>query len=312
MLIMRFSTMVGLSLFTAVAVGCGADDAGAANGNDSGLPPGSTPETSTSGDGASDGTPTPDAQDSGDETADSMDDGGFVPDPDTPQAIQCDVWEQDCPEGEKCAHYSIGAPGGNGNRCVPVVDNPGQEGDLCDGTQIGEGIDDCDLGHYCSFINDEGQGVCIAMCSGNEAAPLCPDGTTCAIDNEGTLISCTQDCDPVLQDCAAEIAICMPATGFDGFNCATGWGDGAFAQGDACEYSNSCAPGLFCNYNPASLNDCQGGTGCCSPYCDMTLNAPDGTNPACADMGPGVLCNSWYAGDPPPSLEHVGGCWIPE
>lgn len=300
-----------------VMAGCPAEDDGNATGTGNpnpttaGSSSGTNP-TSGPADGTTTGSSPTTAADTtgGDESPDET--GSFVMPNDAGTAITCDVWAQDCDEGEKCAHYTAGASGGNGNKCVPIAADPGQNGDICDGSQIAQGIDDCALGHYCSFLDDNGQGICIPMCTGSSNAPECPAGMSCAIDNEGTLISCTQECDPVLQDCAAEIAICMPATGSPTFNCATGWGSDGITEGEPCYYSNSCAEGLFCNYDPASLPNCEGDTGCCSPYCDLGMNGPDGSNPDCDPLGAGVQCVAWNLDNPPPGLEHVGGCMIPQ
>lgn len=312
----RVTTLTSL-LVLSMAVGCDSGDSGASGtGNPTPTTAGGTtdPGATSGGDSKTSGsmvTTGADDTTGGDESPGET--GSFVMPNDAGMVTTCDVWAQDCDDGEKCVHFSQGAADGNGNKCVPIAANAGQTGDPCDGTQIAAGIDDCDFGHYCSFLDDDGQGICIPMCGGSANAPECPSGMTCAIDNDGTLISCTEDCDPVLQDCAAEIAICMPATGTDKFNCATGWSTDAIQEGEPCYYSNSCAEGLYCNYDPASVPNCEGDTGCCAPYCDLTANNPDdNTNPTCDSLGAGVQCVPWNPDTPPPGLEHVGICLIPE
>ncbi len=59
---------------------------------------------------------------------------------------ECDVWTQDCPEGQKCMPWANdGNTTWNATKCSPVDPNPGQPGDSCISEDFGySGVDDCD------------------------------------------------------------------------------------------------------------------------------------------------------------------------
>ena len=228
-------------------------------------------------------------------------DGGGV-------SFECDLFAQDCPEGEKCMPWANdGGNSWNATRCSPVSDNPGQVGDECmvEGSGV-SGIDDCDVGTMCYYVDPETNlGTCVGMCTGSEAAPMCEPGFLCSISNDGVLILCRRECDPLLQDCMGS-ASCLPANGSDGFVCIVDASGEMGAPGDPCEFLNACDPGLFCA-NAEAVPDCQGAAGCCSEFCDLTEPDPD---LGCSQMG--QVCTPWFEeGAAPPDLAHVGACALP-
>jgi len=226
---------------------------------------------------------------------------------DTSVAPDCDLWAQDCPEGEKCMPWANdGGNAWNSARCSPVDDDPGQPGDECHGEGSGvSGIDSCGIGLMCWNVDEENNGVCASFCGGSEANPTCDDPTTsCVIANDGFLILCLPQCDPLLQDCNDGEA-CYPVN--DDFACAPDASGtmGLFAE--PCEFINACDPGLFCA-NAEAVPDCAGSLGCCSTFCDLA--APD-PNAACE--GAGQECVTWYEeGQSPPGFEDLGACAIPQ
>ncbi|MCA9706937.1 MAG: ribulose phosphate epimerase [Myxococcales bacterium] len=222
--------------------------------------------------------------------------------------VECDVWAQDCPDGEKCMPWANdGSNSWNATRCSEVADNPGQVGDECtvEGSGV-SGIDDCDVGSMCYYVDPETNvGTCVAFCEGSQAAPMCEPGFLCSIANNGVLILCRRECDPLLQDCQGSAA-CLPAAGAEGFVCIVDASGESGAPGDPCEYLNSCDPGLFCAVADAVPN-CQGSGGCCSEFCDLTDPMPDA---ACTQAG--QVCEPWFEmGSAPPDLVHVGACALP-
>ena len=60
---------------------------------------------------------------------------GFIygnPDTGGLEPFDCDIWAQDCPEGEKCSAWANDGGGAwNATRCVPVDDDPDQVGEAC-------------------------------------------------------------------------------------------------------------------------------------------------------------------------------------
>lgn len=219
---------------------------------------------------------------------------GFVPDEDIPQANACDIWAQDCPEGEKCAAYAMGDTW-DSTKCVPIMGD-GVAGDECTYDGAVAGTDTCALGHFCYYTNMDGVGTCIPLCTGSPDDGMCPQGFNCSISNDGSLILCVYSCNPVLQDCEPEGTGCF----WDGalFNCDPA---GDIPTNEPCAYINDCLPGHVC-VDAASLPGCAG-SACCSSFCDLT-------DPMCSVMG--TECVSFFdEGTAPPGLENTGLCILP-
>jgi hypothetical protein len=227
-------------------------------------------------------------------------------------SFECDMFAQDCPDGEKCMPWANdGGNSWNATRCSPIADNPGQAGDECAVEGSGtSGIDDCDLGTMCWDVDPKTNiGTCVAMCTGDESAPICEDpDTSCVIVNEGAIVLCLPACDPLLQDCA-EGQACYPVA--DAWNCAPDASGETGIYGDPCEYINVCDPGLIClgaGAVPAG-EACEGSAGCCTEICDLTDPTGD---MQCTGAPGGQLCTAWYEeGSAPPGYEDVGACSLP-
>lgn len=209
--------------------------------------------------------------------------------------LECDVWTQGCPDGEKCVAWKKGD--WSGTHCSPVDPNPKAVGEPCTVQKRGITLDDCDEGAVCW------NGACVAQCAGTPDAPMCPPGDACASANIPELQICLRACDPLLQDCVVMGEGCYPSNGT--FTCAIdGSGDGG-AQGDPCGFANACDAGLAC----VDFNDC---AGCCTGFCqlDMDYVTEDPPSPKCPD--PAMACYAWYLpGKAPPGREKVGVCVVP-
>ncbi len=232
---------------------------------------------------------------------DGGDDTGFVPGED------CDIYQQDCPEGAKCNPYSNdGGSNWNDVGCFPVVPGPDQPGESCTVEDSGtSGYDSCDVGSMCWDVDvDTNIGVCVAMCEGSPMNPTCDDASaTCTIANDGVINLCLPGCDPLTQNCPGGQG-CYPVD--DAFVCAPDASGDAGVAGDGCQFINSCAPGLACiatdAYGPACLF---GGAGCCSPFCDTDAPA------ACPEAD--QECTGWFEeGVAPVGLDDVGVCTVPQ
>ncbi|HWB82427.1 MAG TPA: von Willebrand factor type A domain-containing protein [Nannocystaceae bacterium] len=172
-------------------------------------PPGDTPGDDDEG-GSSEA-----ESGAGDESEGGGDDGyetggfvGFIQDPDGGGvSIECDIWAQDCPEGEKCMPWANdGGPEWNATRCSPLDPMADAPGDQCsvEGSGV-SGIDSCEIDAMCWDPNRELQGTCISFCEGNEANPICPPDQWCFQGYEGTLHVCLDD-----DVCAADsVCRCM-------------------------------------------------------------------------------------------------------
>jgi hypothetical protein len=238
-------------------------------------------------------------------TSSDTNESNFIVPPDGGPANECDIWAQDCPEGEKCMPWdNMGGNSWNATRCSPVAPDPGQPGDPCtvEGSGV-SGVDDCAISSMCWNVDpDTNQGVCVGFCEGSENNPVCPDPDTgCSITNEGVLILCLPYCDPLLQDCSDSEA-CYPEP--NGFFCSPDASGKMGMYGDPCEYLNVCDPGLFCA-DAVNVPDCAGAIGCCSEYCDTS-------DPMAVCMGNGQECLPFYEDAPPPGYEDVGVCIIPQ
>jgi hypothetical protein len=227
-------------------------------------------------------------------------DGGGV-------AFECDLFAQDCPEGEKCMPWSNDGGTWNATRCSPVADNPGQPGDECSVEGSGtSGLDSCDLGSMCWDVDPEtNTGLCVAMCTGDPSNPLCDDpDTTCSIANDGAIVLCLGVCDPIVQDCP-EGQACYPVA--EDWVCGPDASGEMGSYGDPCEFINVCDPGLICLDASATPN-CEG-AGCCTEVCDITDPAGDAQ---CSGAPDGQICEPWYGeGTAPPGYEDVGACVLP-
>ncbi|MEM7159571.1 MAG: hypothetical protein AAF799_42420 [Myxococcota bacterium] len=231
-----------------------------------------------------------------------------------PMGGQCDMFAQDCNEGEKCVPWSENAdlvP--DDIRCCPISQPEVQAGDICvvDG-YFGSCMDNCTPGTICLDIDGDGEGVCQEMCGGEPDNPECENG----IDDEcfvyyGGVPLCFAKCDPLLQDCPSDKG-CYPdaiAEGGTGFLCMPTVGDNPL--GGYCWLLSNCNPGMICA-TPDLLPNCFGGAGdagCCTDLCDIT-ESPD----PCQQLHEDMECVPWYyQGAPPPSteLQNVGACVLP-
>ena len=222
-----------------------------------------------------------------------------------PNTNECDVWAQDCPDGEKCMPWANDGGGSwNALKCSPVGPNPGQSGDVCtvEGNAV-SGVDSCDLGLLCWYVDENNEGSCLDQCTGSEEEPVCPANTVCDVTNMGVLTLCLPTCDPLLVNCK-DGEICFYSNLAGNFICDFDGSGEMGAYGDPCEFINVCDPGLFCA-SPEAVPGCNAG-GCCSEYCD--LNEPN----TCAGKDEGQECLPWFEmGSAPPGLDHVGACVIP-
>lgn len=216
---------------------------------------------------------------------------------------QCDLFEQDCPDGSKCMPTDTDQDGiHDASKCVPLQTLPGVPGDDCEveGSPA-SGIDDCGIGSICWGVDDDNKGVCVEMCSGSLDHPTCSDGLICDISNGANLILCLTTCDPLSPTCP-EGKVCIPGDGV--FVCDTDASGTKGAYGDECEYLNVCDNGLFCisgDMVPGCLTP-----GCCTEFCE--LNAENNCTGA-----PKQQCVPFYddLSDAPPGFEDVGLCAIP-
>lgn len=224
----------------------------------------------------------------------------------TPQ--RCDLWLDDCPEGQKCMPASLdGDNAWESHICVPLAPESAGLGEPCRvlGSPVG-GEDTCGEHLMCWNLDpDTLEGTCTAMCTGSPSEPACPDpGHVCTLSSDAILLLCVPVCDPLAQDCPpGDVCIPWPGGGPSIFHCAR---DGSGDEGqlyEPCQYANACDPGLYC-LHPELADECDpASVGCCLPFCDTE-------SPECP--GAGQQCLPWY--DPnqaPPGGENIGVCGLP-
>jgi hypothetical protein len=284
------------ALYSLVMIGCGDSVGDSGDGEGCNLGSSDDENESTEGSGAppmadSTGSPTPTTGST--ETADDSSGSGTT--------IMCYLFEQDCPDGQKCMPYTNDNGTWNAWGCFPVDDNPGEPGDPCTVTGSGTaGMDDCAVGSMCWDVDSEtNTGTCVALCGGSEAEPSCDQTTECAFITD-VLPLCLQTCNPVDQDCpSGEGCYLTPTT--DEWFC--GPVDSEKGYGDACELFNDCMPGFVCVDGGEFPMGCPHSR-CCTEVCDYT--APEGDEPKCPE---GQTCLPYDEGAPP-WLQNVGICEV--
>jgi hypothetical protein len=311
----------GLALFAFAVLGCGPailvpadetsgssegpDDTGSTTGpigTSGSIPPSTTvPFTTTTTDASS----TTDIDSSGDDVSTTC--PGFICDPTGGPTDECDVWQQDCPDGEKCMPWANdGGNSWNALKCSPIADNPDAPGEPCiaEGSGV-SGLDSCDGASMCFNVDPETmQGTCHAFCTGSENNPICDDAcSVCAIGGDSVLTLCIPTCDPLAQECGDELG-CYAAYD-DEFFCVADASSNVGAPGDPCEFVNGCDPGTMC-LDGTLLPVCEGSY-CCSPFCTVGDSTP-------CNVIPGTECVPFFADGFGPTCgpSNVGVCSIPE
>jgi hypothetical protein len=230
---------------------------------------------------------------------------GFVIEPMFPQGginIECDIFLQDCPDGDKCMPWANDGGGSwNATRCSPLDPAPVDIGGDCtvEGSGV-SGIDNCVLGSMCWDVDPmTNMGYCLELCSCTPVNPVCnTPNTTCAIVNNGVLPLCLGVCNPLDVDACADGEVCV-ASG-DYFLCAPDASGDLGAAGDPCEFINVCDPGLFCA-QADSVPGCAGSFGCCSSLCTV---GDDGN----CEVGQECVPLYEEGSAPDECLGSVGGC----
>lgn len=296
---MKNLSIISIALLS-LSLGCGPDTVSTTADGES--------PTGTSASDDSTGTP---AESTGNETNPSVDsstgavDTGSAttigPDPDV-GILECDLFGQDCPEGEKCTIWANdGGSQPNATRCVPVADDAGAPGDPCtvEGTPA-SGFDDCELGSWCWNIDGKTlEGECIAFCLGDESNPTCEDpGTTCVLTAEGPPL-CYRTCNPLAPECEPDEG-CYPRN--EDWLCTPIGLEAGY--GEPCEFINGCAPGLICLGANLVAGCEEGASGCCTDPCPLD-------DPMCQGAAEGAVCQPWYE-EPPEGYENLGVCVLPE
>lgn len=198
----------------------------------------------------------------------------------------CDLFFQDCPEGEKCVPYASAGGSLDESKCVPVT-GAAAAGEACTLDDHVSGQDDCDGSSYCFAPAEGGPGLCRSFCEGTPDDPNCTPGSTCSIH---PLALCLPECSAEAPCGAGEH--CYPTVTNDAMGCAPA---GTISQSSACEEHYECAPGLMC-IPGALVPNCElegGDEQCCTQTCELANGDLD-----CAAL-PGTFCAPALAGGSP-------------
>lgn len=276
-------------------VGEGGSTSGAETGGGS-TGGGSTAQVPTSGGEASSGTG------SAGTTGDSGD-TGFIAKPDAGGigTVECDVYKQDCRDGQKCAAWaSTGSGAWDGAKCVEVIGDqqPGEPCTAMSGPVAG--VDDCAKGAMCWDVSPENVGVCVPLCMGTSDSPVCEGHLVCSAGALEWLNLCFPICDPLIQDCQGD-GICVLSD--DEVLCVEDASGEMGAVNDPCEQIDECDKGLACVDSATASSACmQGVMGCCQPFCEFV----EGEGGECPN--PDQVCLQL---DVPWGLDSRGVCGVP-
>lgn len=206
----------------------------------------------------------------------------------------CEVWDDQCPTGQKCIIYWDDPNLDGMMGCVDIVDDPDDIGETCNGFIPGESLDTCADNQMCAG------GRCRGFCTGSVDPEelTCPENYLCGF-SPPVYAFCTYLCDPLINDCPPgercardePWMICIeagPTTALFG----------------ACFNDNECPSGQFCAAKETAAECMALEYGCCVEFCDLSA-------PACSGVGQG--CVAYYPEDtaPLPKLENLGFCTLP-
>ncbi|MEM6296195.1 MAG: hypothetical protein AAGA54_33290 [Myxococcota bacterium] len=198
----------------------------------------------------------------------------------------CDIFGDDCPDGERCMPWANdGGELWNATRCSPRADEPAGPDEACAFEfSPASGFDTCDDGLWCrprtlATLEDD-VGECVALCNGG--SNQCAAGELCVPQGRAPVGRCSAPCDPFDIASCAETEGCWPVG--PSFGCAIRLGGGPQGEG-RCQLDAQCGSGSLCTAD-----------GNCAAYCN--LDAPN-----CED---GQTCVS--AGSPLAAYANVGYC----
>jgi len=223
-------------------------------------------------------------------------DNDFISRPDGAHSNECDPYAQTCPSGQKCAW--TGSPHSpETTRCVPLAPVPLPDGAACDyNVETLDGIDECGRWAVClerESPEQDGVGVCVAMCRGSYDHPYCDDNAVCV--GGRTMWLCDPLCDPFAQDCPEQLRCDLLGTApvclYDAPGQPKQPTGGACSALWDCERGSTCIAGV--------MPECEGG--CCTPLCRR--DDPDAKCPV-----PGQQCLPLSEDPVAPGTVSVGVC----
>ena len=213
--------------------------------------------------------------------------------------VECTLWAQDCPTGEKCAPWADdGGNSWNSHRCVSLHPEPAGVGEPCAVEGLpSSGLDNCDTGSMCWGVDASGVGTCTPFCNGTKNAPGCTDpDRVCMIGATAVLPLCLERCDPLDPLACPSGEACR--RGHVEFSCRLDTYDGDGSPFEACNWDSDCPRAHGCT-SSSILDVCDPDTdACCTPFCN--LEAPDCPAP--------TTCQPYFDYGAPPDLAHLGLC----
>lgn len=265
--LVAFAWVLACGPTTVVGDGSGSEGGSGSSGNDGSTSTVGTSVGTTVGEatgttiGTTNGSTSLDSSGTTDACATDLDSDTFGGDFDVgPPEPTCDLFEQNCDEGEKC----VPVFGFSTRDCVPIAPDPLADGESCEAG----GDDPCGPLSWCGLPDDDGNGTCVPLCTGTFADPICPADTICVIDDEMIVAYCAAPCDPFDPAACPGHHSCQPTD--RGFGCLE---EGGHTRGEHCLQNDSCADGLYCA--PGGLVEGCCFDSCCAPLCSEA-NACEG------------------------------------
>ncbi|MEM7152234.1 MAG: hypothetical protein AAF799_05295 [Myxococcota bacterium] len=217
---------------------------------------------------------------------------------------QCDVAEQDCPDGFKCVPWTPDEGSlkleAQSYVCAAVTDDPVALYGECT-RDPGSCTDDCGDGAFCSSLLADSP-VCVEICDSDYE---CGEGQQCRTCATCSVSWCMPNCDPLEPECPEGFGSCVFNQSWDdaGFTC-EGPEPGTAMPGDPC-MGFECVEGSMCMAGEMYGPGCDSG-GCCIEFCDLndpTATCPEAEHECIPFLNPGVA---------EPGQEHIGICALPE
>ena len=216
---------------------------------------------------------------------------------------ECRIWDNDCPEGQKCSPFATGDIGNKADvtKCVLLPVEPKGLGEDCLIQQMDQ-TDNCDVGLLCVEPAPGIPKYCMKTCEGSRDQFSCSDpGYECFTDQLLVYAACLPACHPLTQrpflPCERG-AVCVPSNGT--FDCLLDMSENGGQAYQSCSGVSTCKPGLMCVDSLFSSACDQNDASCCLPFCDLD-------DPSC--LGPNEVCLALFSDNSsPPGFADLGLC----
>ncbi len=218
--------------------------------------------------------------------------------------LACDVWHQDCPEGQKCIPWPLtGDDAFSEARCVPLAAELSEFSCLDAMADLAPpgAIDNCEEGALCWKLDNLNiiPNACVPQCTGSPDDPQCPPDMSCHVRDDQLALCEALRCEPERNPQCLEGRVC----GFDGegdFQCFPAH-SGPNPWPAVCAGPSDCTVGALCAPAELAPADCPlPGMHCCLQVCSVMFDDCNVLEMICVPFFP--------EGTAPAGHEDVGVC----